>query len=175
MGTATRWIGLLVYQDDVLLTAINIAGYSWEEADKLRKAMGKTIPVEMAKQKIKFIDGCVKGGMSRRKRQSCSRSSNLLPCTVSAKRMPHRTAPLATKPLIWRLISRLNLWPRLWPPKSGDEDKIYAAVEECEAMGIAVLPPDVNESRGDFGLLPEIIAVRLTLNALAATDCTVGG
>ena len=34
-------LGLIVYQDDVLLTAINLAGYSWEEADKFRKAMGK--------------------------------------------------------------------------------------------------------------------------------------
>src|SRR3989338_10005240 len=41
--------GVIVYQDDVLLTAINIAGYSWEEADKFRKAMGKKIPSEMTK------------------------------------------------------------------------------------------------------------------------------
>src|SRR3989338_3410777 len=55
--------GVIVYQDDVLLTAINIAGYSWEEADKFRKAMGKKIPAEMSKQKEKFLDGCVKNGM----------------------------------------------------------------------------------------------------------------
>ncbi|MEK7624900.1 MAG: DNA polymerase III subunit alpha, partial [Patescibacteria group bacterium] len=42
-------LGLIVYQDDVLLTAINLAGYNWEEADKFRKAMGKKIPEEMAK------------------------------------------------------------------------------------------------------------------------------
>src|SRR3989344_624184 len=56
-------LGLLVYQEDVLYTAINIAGYTWEEADKFRKAMGKKIPAEMAKQKGKFIEGCVKNGM----------------------------------------------------------------------------------------------------------------
>src|SRR3989338_11020534 len=52
--------GLLVYQDDVLLTAIHIAGYDWLEADKFRKAIGKKIPAEMAKQESKFKDGCVK-------------------------------------------------------------------------------------------------------------------
>ncbi|MFH1291793.1 MAG: DNA polymerase III subunit alpha [bacterium] len=51
-------LGLIVYQDDVLLTAINLAGYNWEEADKFRKAMGKKIPAEMEKQKIKFFQGC---------------------------------------------------------------------------------------------------------------------
>lgn len=50
--------GLLVYQDDVMLTAIELAGYDWMEADKFRKAMGKKIPEEMAKQKEKFYDGC---------------------------------------------------------------------------------------------------------------------
>ncbi len=48
-------LGLLVYQEDVLFTAINLAGYSWEEADKFRKAMGKEITSEMAKQKGKFV------------------------------------------------------------------------------------------------------------------------
>ena len=43
--------GVIVYQDDILETAVKIAGYSWGEADKLRKAMGKKIPKEMAAQK----------------------------------------------------------------------------------------------------------------------------
>lgn len=54
--------GIMTYQDDVLLTAIQLAGYNWEEADKFRKAMGKKIPEEMAKQEEKFKKGCVAGG-----------------------------------------------------------------------------------------------------------------
>ncbi len=50
--------GLLVYQDDVLLTAIHLAGYDWLAADTFRKAIGKKIPEEMEKQKIKFFQGC---------------------------------------------------------------------------------------------------------------------
>jgi len=46
--------GVITYQDDVMLTAINLAGYSWLEADKLRKAMGKKIPAEMEAQKKTF-------------------------------------------------------------------------------------------------------------------------
>ncbi|MFA4845036.1 MAG: DNA polymerase III subunit alpha, partial [Patescibacteria group bacterium] len=59
--------GLLVYQDDVMLTAIHLAGYSWLEADKLRKAMGKKIPEEMAQQKVKLIDGFVEHGLPKAK------------------------------------------------------------------------------------------------------------
>ena len=51
----------------MLLAAIAIAGYTWEEADKLRKAMGKKIPKEMARQKEKFISGCINGGLPEAK------------------------------------------------------------------------------------------------------------
>lgn len=54
--------GIITYQDDVMLLAIKLAGYSWLEADKLRKAMGKKIPEEMAAQKEKLLEGFVKKG-----------------------------------------------------------------------------------------------------------------
>jgi DNA polymerase-3 subunit alpha len=53
-----RTYGILVYQDDLLTIAHDLAGYTFEEVDKFRKAVGKKIPAEMAKQKIKFIQGC---------------------------------------------------------------------------------------------------------------------
>ncbi|MFA5023263.1 MAG: DNA polymerase III subunit alpha, partial [Candidatus Paceibacterota bacterium] len=59
--------GVLVYQDDVMLTAIHLAGYSWIEADKLRKAMGKKIPKEMEAQKGKLLDGLIKNGLDKKK------------------------------------------------------------------------------------------------------------
>ena len=62
-----RTYGILVYQDDVLMIAIELAGYSWEQADKLRKAMGKKIPREMMAQREKFLLGCVKNNMTRAK------------------------------------------------------------------------------------------------------------
>ncbi|MBI2410142.1 DNA polymerase III subunit alpha [Candidatus Kaiserbacteria bacterium] len=54
--------GLLVYQDDVLLTAIKLAGYSWLEADSLRKAMGKKIPAVMQAEKDKLLKGFIEYG-----------------------------------------------------------------------------------------------------------------
>ncbi len=51
--------GILVYQDDLLIIAHDLAGYGWGDVDKFRKAVGKKIPAEMAAQKEKFIKGCV--------------------------------------------------------------------------------------------------------------------
>ena len=60
--------GVLVYQDDLLMTAIEVAGYTWSEVDKFRKAVGKKIPKEMAKQHVIFVEGCMThGGMSKSK------------------------------------------------------------------------------------------------------------
>ena len=61
--------GVIVYQDDVMLIAIHLAGYSWLEADKLRKAMGKKIPAEMQAQKEKLLAGFVEHGLSVKKGQ----------------------------------------------------------------------------------------------------------
>ena len=58
--------GLIVYQDDLLFCAIDLAGYSWLEADKFRKAVGKKIREEMAAQKEKFTEGIVKNGQTKK-------------------------------------------------------------------------------------------------------------
>ncbi|MCX6738469.1 MAG: DNA polymerase III subunit alpha, partial [Candidatus Parcubacteria bacterium] len=59
--------GVITYQDDVMMIAIKLAGYSWLEADKLRKAMGKKIPAEMEIQKKKLLEGFLKNGLSKEK------------------------------------------------------------------------------------------------------------
>ena len=57
--------GVLVYQDDLLMTAIEVAGYTWGEVDKFRKAIGKKKRDIMEAEEPKFIEGCVKQGLSR--------------------------------------------------------------------------------------------------------------
>ncbi|MCI5108575.1 MAG: DNA polymerase III subunit alpha [Candidatus Pacebacteria bacterium] len=60
--------GVITYQDDVMMIAIELGGYSWIEADKLRKAMGKKIPELMAEQKDKFFKGCKEVGKLEEKK-----------------------------------------------------------------------------------------------------------
>ena len=52
-----RSYGVITYQDDVMMISIALAGYSWLDADKLRKAMGKKIPAVMEAEKAKLMDG----------------------------------------------------------------------------------------------------------------------
>jgi len=95
--------GLITYQDDVMLIAIHLAGYSWLEADKLRKAMGKKIPKEMSAQKEKLLKGFVSHGLSQEKADElwrliepfaaygfnkCVSGDTLLTDTRTGKRLP---------------------------------------------------------------------------------------
>ncbi|MBI2338490.1 DNA polymerase III subunit alpha [Candidatus Daviesbacteria bacterium] len=144
--------GLLVYQDDVLLTAINIAGYSWEEADKFRKAMGKKNPIEMAKQKGKFIEGCIKNGMRREKAEELF--AMIAPFAAYGFNKAHAAsyAMIAYQTAYMKGNFPVEFMAAVMTAESGDSDKIAAAIEECKRLGIVVLPPDVNKSKVGFTL-----------------------
>ncbi len=145
-------LGLLVYQDDVLLTAINLAGYTWEEADKFRKAMGKKIPAEMAKQKGKFIDGCIAKGMRRAKAEEIF--ALIAPFAAYGFNKAHAAsyAMVAYQTAYMKASFTVEFMAAVMTAESGDVDKIAAAIEECKRLKIVVLPPDVNKSGIGFTL-----------------------
>ncbi|OXS99265.1 DNA polymerase III subunit alpha [Notoacmeibacter marinus] len=59
--------GVIVYQEQVMQIAQELAGYSLGEADLLRRAMGKKIRAEMDKQRVRFVDGAVERGVAKPK------------------------------------------------------------------------------------------------------------
>lgn len=142
--------GLLVYQDDVMLTAIKLAGYSWLEADKLRKAMGKKIPAEMEAQKEKLLKGFVSNGLTEKKAQTLWKLIEPFASygfnkahAASYGRVAYQTAYLkANFPAIYMSA--------VLTADSGDVEKIGEFITDCKKMGIPVLPPSVNESYNDF-------------------------
>ncbi|MGB6838659.1 MAG: DNA polymerase III subunit alpha, partial [Microgenomates group bacterium] len=142
--------GLLVYQDDVLTTAINIAGYTWEEADKFRKAVGKKIPKEMERQKKKFIEGAVKNSMTLKKAEELFKL--IEPFSGYGFNKSHATSygMVAYETAYLKANYLVEFMCALLTAESNDPDKISAAVHECRRMGVKVLPPDINESEVGF-------------------------
>lgn len=164
--------GVLVYQDDLLMMARNLAGYSWMEVDKFRKAVGKKIPEEMEKQKEKFIQGCVE----------------------------HSKWPLAKAQEIWTWIEPFAAYgfnkahsvsyglvayetaylkanfpseymAAVLTHHDGDVDKVSSSVAECKRLGISILPPDINESFQTFTVIKsknseEKDSIRFGLNTI---------
>jgi DNA polymerase-3 subunit alpha len=148
--------GVLVYQDDLLIMAHDLAGYSWIEVDKFRKAVGKKIPEEMAQQKEKFIKGCVTySKWSEKKAKEIWKWIEPFAAygfnkahSVSYGRVAYLTAYLkAHFPEIY-LSAVLS-------SESGETEKIAETITECKRMGIPVLPPDVNESYSQFTVIKE--------------------
>jgi DNA polymerase-3 subunit alpha len=146
--------GVLVYQDDLLMTAIEVAGYTWGEVDKFRKAIGKKIPEEMAKQHIKFVEGCIKnGGMTDKKAEDLWKLFEPFQGygfnkahASSYGRVAYQTAYMkANFPAIYMSA--------VLTADAGDVEKIAEFIGDCKRMNIPVLPPNVNESFQDFTVI----------------------
>jgi len=142
--------GLLVYQDDCLYTAIELAGYNWTEVDKFRKAIGKKIPEEMAVQKQKFINGCITNGYTKDKAQEIF--GYIEPFTSYGFNKAHAASygMLAYRTAYMKANYPVEYMCALLTAESGDSDKITTGIEESRKMGIIVGPPDINKSNSGF-------------------------
>lgn len=148
--------GILVYQDDLLLMAHHLAGYTWGEVDKFRKAVGKKIPAEMMAQQEKFIKGCVeKSGWSKEKATEVWKWIEPFAAygfnkahSASYGRVAYQTAYMKANFPVAYMCACLTA-------ESGDVEQIALYVNECERMNIQVLPPNVNESFGGFTVVKE--------------------
>ncbi len=146
--------GILVYQDDLLMMAHLLAGYSWGEVDKFRKAVGKKIPEEMAQQKDKFIKGCVKHSNWPQAKadelwtwiEPFAAYGFNKAHSVSYGRVAYQTAYLkANFPAEYMDAVLMS--------EAGDTERVAETVAECKRMGIPVLPPDINESYSQFTVI----------------------
>ncbi|EKD33375.1 MAG: hypothetical protein ACD_76C00042G0006 [uncultured bacterium] len=142
--------GVMVYQDDVLLTAIHLAGYSWLEVDKLRKAMGKKIPEEMAAQKEKLIKGFIEHGLNKEKANELWELIEPFAAYGFNKAHAASYGMVAYQTAYMKANYPAEYMASFMTAESADLEKIAAAVAECERIGISVLPPDINESFGTF-------------------------
>ncbi len=143
--------GLLVYQDDVLLTAITLGGYSWLEADTLRKAMGKKIPAEMEAQKEKLLKGFAEyGKLSKEKGEQLWKLIEPFAAYGFNKAHAACYGKVAYQTAYMKANYPVEYMAAVLTADAGDTDSIAIFVAECERMGIPVLPPDVNESGPDF-------------------------
>lgn len=163
--------GVLTYQDDVLLTAITLAGYTWLDADKFRKAMGKKIPAEMKKQQELFTEGCVKNGLTKKRAEEffeliapfAGYGFNKAHAACYAM-IAFRTAYLKANYSVEFMTALLTAESRgtTGPQKN---EKIAQAILECKRLNIKVLPPHINKSQSDFSIENKV-DIRFGLSAV---------
>lgn len=150
-----RSYGVITYQDDVMMTAIELAGYSWLEADMLRKAMGKKIPEVMEAEKEKLLKGFVEHG--KLSPAAADKLWKLIePFAAYGFNKAHAASygRVAYQTAYMKANYPVEYMSAVLTADSGDTDKIYEIIHECERMGIEVLPPDINESFAPFSVVP---------------------
>jgi len=147
--------GIIIYQDDVMLIAVNIAGYTWAEADKFRKAMGKKIPEMMQEQKDKFFKGCLEHGLKKETVQKLWETIETFAAYGFNKAHSASYGRVAYETSYMKANFPIEYMTALLMADSGDTEKIAEIISGCKRLGIAVLPPDINESFTDFTIVAD--------------------
>ncbi len=142
--------GILIYQDDVMMIAVELAGYSWGEADKLRKAMGKKIPEEMRAQKDRFIKGVIDRGMNPATAEELWQQIETFAAYGFNKAHAASYGNLAYKTAYMKANFPVDYMAALLTADSGDVEKVAETIAECVRMKLAVKEPRINESFGTF-------------------------
>ncbi|HTE48834.1 MAG TPA: DNA polymerase III subunit alpha, partial [Candidatus Paceibacterota bacterium] len=148
--------GLIVYQDDLLFCAIELAGYNWEEADKFRKAVGKKIPKEMAAQRDKFTEGIIGNGQTPEFAEKLWKLFEPFQAYGFNKAHAASYGKVAYQTAYMKANYPVEYMAAILTAESGDVEKISEIIEECKNMKIPVLPPHINESYGGFTCLPAV-------------------
>jgi DNA polymerase-3 subunit alpha len=147
METFTReTYGIMVYQEQIMLIASEMAGFSMGEADTLRRAMGKKDRELMAKQRDKFLKGCAERGTKEAKAEHVWELMEKFAGYGFNKSHAAAYALVAYQTAYCKANYPVEFMAALLTSEMGDTDKIVKYIEECRAMGIRVEPPDVNAS-----------------------------
>jgi DNA polymerase-3 subunit alpha len=142
--------GVIVYQEQVMQIAQKLAGYTLGAADLLRRAMGKKKPEEMAKQKGIFVEGARSRGVDDKEAE---RIFALLEYFAGyGFNKSHSAAyALLTYQTAWlKAHYPVELLCAILTSDTDRIDKVVRTIADARAMGITVLPPDINESETDF-------------------------
>ncbi len=151
--------GLIVYQDDLLFSAIELAGYDWLEADKFRKAVGKKIPAEMAAQKEKLMKGIVANGQTEAFAEHLWKLFEPFQAYGFNKAHAASYGMVAYKTAYLKANYPAEYMSACMTAESGDIETCSQYIEEAKRMGFVMLPPDVNQSFSDFTVVVEDAAV----------------
>ena len=142
--------GVIVYQDQVMLTAQDFAGYTLGEADILRKAMGKKVPAIMREEERKFVDGAVNKGHTEQEGRDLF--TYILPFAGYGFNKAHAVsyAYITYWTTYFKAHYPLEYFVAMLESFAGAPERVQRCISEAKKRGIAVLPPDINVSKTGF-------------------------
>src|SRR5688500_7459970 len=154
-GALKETVGVMVYQEQVMQAAREMAGYSLGGADLLRRAMGKKKAEEMAKQKSLFVEGSEKNGHTKEDAERVFELMNYFSGYGFNKSHSAAYALIAYQCAYLKAHYPVEFLCATMTADKDKIDKVVRTVAEARGMGITVLPPDINESQIDFSVVYE--------------------
>jgi DNA polymerase-3 subunit alpha len=156
--------GVIVYQEQVMLIAQVLAGYSLGGADLLRRAMGKKKPEEMAKQKEIFMAGAAQNKLDAKRAEAVFDLMEKFAAYGFNKSHSAAYALVAYHTAYLKTHYPVEFMAALLTEDMENTDKVIKNINEVRSMGIEVLPPDINASSSTFTVHDK--AIRFGLGAV---------
>ena len=158
--------GIMVYQEQVMQISKDMAGFTGGQADSLRKAIGKKIAALMEKMGKEFVEGCVKNGVDKAIADDLYRAMQDFAQYCFNKSHAACYALIAYQTAYLKAHYTSEYMAALMTSEKDDLDKLAVCIQECDSLNIKVLPPSVNESFVDFGVVKETKNIRFGLSAI---------
>jgi DNA polymerase-3 subunit alpha len=151
-----RTYGIAVYQEQVSEIARQLAGFSYGQADTLRKAVAKKNKALLDEQGKKLIAGMVEHGISKSTAQKIW--DFILPFARYGFNRSHAAcyAMIAYRTAYLKAHYPSHFMAALLTSDHGDTERVAIEVHHAEQLGIRVLPPDVNFSRSSFTVVQRV-------------------
>ena len=149
--------GVIVYQEQVMQTAVTLAGFTLGQADTLRKAMGKKKPEVMEKMKETFVKGAVERKIAQKKAEEIFDLMAKFAEYGFNKSHSAAYSVITYQTAYLKAHYKVEFMAALLSSEMDDTDKIVKYISDCRKMGISVLPPDVNKSSASFTVSDEKI------------------
>lgn len=154
--------GIILYQEQVMKIAQELAGFSLAQADILRKAMGKKQQEVMEAQRNSFIQGCIKNGIDEKTAEKIFEEISYFAGYGFNKSHAAAYALVAYQTAYLKAHFPVEFMAALLTSVRHNTDKVAQYIAECRHMGIEVLPPDINESLEVFAAVDGKIRFGLT-------------
>ncbi|NLF26168.1 MAG: DNA polymerase III subunit alpha [Deltaproteobacteria bacterium] len=144
--------GIIIYQEQIMQLARELAGYSPGEADLLRRAMGKKVPQEMADQRKRFLSGAIARGLSKKVASEVFDQMETFGRYGFNRSHSAAYALIAYQTAYLKAHYGVEFMAALLSHEMDDSDKTLKNLNECRKQKIEVLPPDVNVGQPEFSV-----------------------
>jgi DNA polymerase-3 subunit alpha len=144
--------GVILYQEQIMQLAQALSGYTLGEADLLRKAMGKKNPEEMAKQAVRFVDGCVERSIDKKLAEEIFQQMETFARYGFNRSHTAAYALISFQTAYLKAHYGVEFMAALMTHDMEDSDKTLKNFNECRRGGITVMPPNLNESLSSFAV-----------------------